>query len=74
MYNACRCSIYVLEEFQDYNLKGFIIAAWICVVNWRFVNIVFQKVAALAGAVWCAGRIVYAIGYYTGGEIYRLLS
>jgi len=28
----------------------------------------FQKISAGAGAVYLAGRIVYALGYYSGGR------
>lgn len=28
-----------------------------------------QKISAAAGAVYLAGRIAYALGYYTGGKL-----
>lgn len=39
-------------------LPVFLVSMWLFAIYWN------ELIAAAVGAVWCAGRIIYALGYY----------
>jgi len=43
-------------------LPLFLVSMWLFAVYWN------ELVAAAVGAVWCVGRIIYALGYYADAQ------
>ena len=43
-------------------LPIFLVSLWLFAIYWN------ELIAAAVGAVWCVGRIVYALGYYADAQ------
>jgi glutathione S-transferase len=43
-------------------LPIFLVSMWLFAIYWN------ELIAASVGAVWCIGRIVYALGYYSDAQ------